>query len=804
MKAAYVSTTVYVLWLSIVASLFIYASGINRHVVPCGLQQRACECNQYADECEFTLVIEQLQTFTSYKIEEAPTYSNINDQRRTVRFREEEGTPYYFNGTGQLRATMEFRNDLDISCITRNEDFSKIECTVPQTVDGKTYRPFLSVNGLVPGPTLIVNEGQIIIANVVNRLLTQSTSIHWHGMDMRNTPWMDGALLITQCPIEPGESYRYYFKAEPTGTFWYHSHRITQRLDGLFGGLVIKESAGRQRNLEQVVGVSIVDNPGEFTLNLHEWKRDTAINKATLIKGGLPFFPGSPLGEVPLPPSEQMAMNVSQPYLPFDGTVGPDGTGVGDIPFWSGLINGKGRHESVPYEKSRLSVFTVSEGKNYRFRLIGTQSLFAYKFSIDEHNLTVISTDGALIEPIETQFIIIHTGERYDFILKARKPREEVQDYWIRAETLEVDTNTNGPPYRSLGHVAEGILHYNSSLNKSNPKMDPDQTPCSVDYETIKHDSIPFDSTTCGMRRGGCTAINCPFPEFHSSYNTPNCINPLFFRLLEPTPTSELPNSTIDSSCTDCELFFNINSDHDAINGRNMKLPSSPLQTQKKDIIPSEFCGAIGSCPAGPGTPCECIHVRQIQSFNKTIRFVFSSVGNEVNRGEGFSHPIHLHGHHFFVVGTGYGVYNPSNGFLTSRIRDITCSDSLCTTPQWASSTPQSFTITNKTVRKDTIIVPAGGYVVVQFISDNPGFWFMHCHMESDLLEGMAVVINIAEKRQNPPPIDTKMCGDFRITNETFYKRLAFDPDSHGVKNDVGFLLMLASIMLCFVSMKLL
>ena len=800
MKVTQVLT--YMLWMLVASHFSTTSDGagtINRHTVPCDVQRKACECNQDADECEFTLVIEQLQTFTSYKIEETgPTYSSDDIQATRVRYREEDGTPYYFNGTGHLRATLEFMNDPEISCITSNEDFAGISCTIPQTVDGKTYRPFLSVNGLVPGPTLIVNEGQVVIVNVLNRLISESTSLHWHGMDMRNTPWMDGALLISQCPINPGESYRYYFKAEPTGTYWYHSHRITQRLDGLFGGLVIKESSSRQGNLEQVLGVSIVDDPGNYTLNLHEWKRETAVNKATTIKGGLPFFPDSTLGEVPLPPSEQMAINITQPYMPFDRSLGPEGVEVGDIPFWSGLINGKGKHESVPYERSRLSVFTVEERKNYRFRLIGTQSLYAYKFSIDEHNLIVISTDGSLIEPIETQFIIIHIGERYDFILKANKPREEVEDYWIRAETLEVDINSNSLPYRSLGHVAEGILHYNASFNKSDPKTNADQKPRPVDYETIKTRSIPFNSTTCGMLdTSGCTAVNCPFPSFHSSYKISTCINPLFYRMLEPTPDNELPNSSVEALCTDCELFFNINSDHDAINGINMKLPSAPLQTQREDIYPTEFCGVPLTCR--DGQLCDCVHVRDIQSFNKTIRFVLSSVGNEVNEGEGFSHPIHLHGHHFFVVGVGYGFYNPTNGFLSNRISDIACDNALCTSPRWATNESPSFAINNKTVRKDTVIVPAGGYVVIQFISDNPGYWFMHCHIESDLLEGMAVVINIAEKRQNPPPIDTKKCGNFWITNDTFYTKLAFDPNNNSgirIQNSAGVVFLFASITL--------
>ena len=74
------------------------------------------------------------------------------------------------------------------------------------------------------------------------------------------------------------------------------------------------------------------------------------------------------------------------------------------------------------------------------------------------------------------------------------------------------------------------------------------------------------------------------------------------------------------------------------------------------------------------------------------------------------------------------------------------------------------------------MIVPAGGYVVVQFRSDNPGFWFMHCHIVPDLIEGMAVVINEVEKFQNPPPEGLSTCGDFNISQSVFYEKIAFDP----------------------------
>ena len=727
------------------------AQSVDRHVVPCGAQQTVCECRQDADECEFTLVVEKLQTFTSYE---------LDVDKSSGEYSVGAGTPYYLNSSGYLSPSV----GSESPCYTEQEDFGGISCSIPQTVDGNTYRTFIGVNGLIPGPTLIVSEGQNVIVNVKSLLLAEVTSIHWHGMHMRNTPWMDGAVLISQCPINPGEVFRYYFQANPTGSFWYHSHKVTQRADGLYGALIVKESASRIRNLEEKLGTTIIDDPRKYTLNVQDWTRMATLDSYNIVKAGIPFYLEKAVGEIPLPPDEQTAMGVSQPYEAWDPafTRGPDGLETGDLPFWSGLINGKGRHLGVPYDRTRLEIFTVEEGNSYRFRLIGTQGLYALKFSIDEHNLTVISTDGSLIEPISTHFIILHTGERYDFILIANRPRAGVNDYWIRAETLEVDLEAGGPPYPSRGNVAEAVLHYDSSI----------PPPPSTSYQTIKDNSIPFDVASCAAI-GGCTAVNCPFKDFHESYNI-RCVNPLKFRMLEEIPPNELPSATPDPSCEDCELFFNVGSDNDAINGRNMLIPTSPLQTQKSSIPESAFCDLESPCPNEES--CSCVHVREITSFNKTIRFVLSSVGNEVNSGGGFTHPMHLHGHYFQVVAIGYGRYDESSGFLLSTNEDIDCKDALCSNPSWSGGVQPDFPTNEKAVLKDTIMVPAGGYVVVQFRSDNPGFWFLHCHIVPDLLEGMAVAINEVERFHNPPPDGLDRCGDYKISQATFYDKIAFDP----------------------------
>ena len=79
---------------------------------------------------------------------------------------------------------------------------------------------------------------------VVINNLDVATTLHWHGQLQRGSTTMDGVMGITQCAIAPGASMTYTFKADPPGTFWYHSHARDHYLDGLYGPLIIHHPEG--------------------------------------------------------------------------------------------------------------------------------------------------------------------------------------------------------------------------------------------------------------------------------------------------------------------------------------------------------------------------------------------------------------------------------------------------------------------------------------------------------------------------------------------------------------------------------
>jgi len=74
-------------------------------------------------------------------------------------------------------------------------------------------RTCMAFNGTIPGPTIIANWGDKIKVHVTNRMVNNGTAIHWHGVRQLNSLLADGVPGVTQCPIAPGESMIYEFRA---------------------------------------------------------------------------------------------------------------------------------------------------------------------------------------------------------------------------------------------------------------------------------------------------------------------------------------------------------------------------------------------------------------------------------------------------------------------------------------------------------------------------------------------------------------------------------------------------------------
>jgi FtsP/CotA-like multicopper oxidase with cupredoxin domain len=92
------------------------------------------------------------------------------------------------------------------------------------------------INGQFPGPLIEANWGDTIQVTLHNQITgpEEGTSFHWHGLLQKETPWYDGVPAVQQCPVAPGASFTYQFKADLYGTSWYHSHYSAQYAGRLY------------------------------------------------------------------------------------------------------------------------------------------------------------------------------------------------------------------------------------------------------------------------------------------------------------------------------------------------------------------------------------------------------------------------------------------------------------------------------------------------------------------------------------------------------------------------------------------
>jgi FtsP/CotA-like multicopper oxidase with cupredoxin domain len=118
-------------------------------------------------------------------------------------------------------------------------------------------REVMLINGVYPGPLIRAKWGDTIVVNVKNNLQHNGTGIHWHGLRQLNSCQHDGVpggnerlaihvlfsrltnTTVTECPIAPGKTRQYRFRATQFGTSWYHSHWSAQYGDGVVGPLII-------------------------------------------------------------------------------------------------------------------------------------------------------------------------------------------------------------------------------------------------------------------------------------------------------------------------------------------------------------------------------------------------------------------------------------------------------------------------------------------------------------------------------------------------------------------------------------
>lgn len=238
--------------------------------------------------------------------------------------------------------------------------------------------------GSTPAPTIRVRAGDSVHARVSNGL-PQPTSVHWHGIALRND--MDGVPPLTQAPIAAGQAFTYNFTAEHPGTYWFHPHVGVQIDRGLYGALIVDDPREPLAYDEEWV-VILDDWLDGVTATPDQVLADLSSGMESMGMGGMPMRMGN------------MLMGTNSQLLGGD---------TGDVYYPLYLING--RPTADP------ETFATKPGSRVRIRLINAGADTAFRVAIGGHSLTITHTDGYPVLPKQVDSVLIGMGERYDVIV---------------------------------------------------------------------------------------------------------------------------------------------------------------------------------------------------------------------------------------------------------------------------------------------------------------------------------------------------------------------------------------------------
>lgn len=331
--------------------------------------------------------------------------------------------------------------------------------------------PTMGYNGTFLGPVIKVRKGDLVNMHVNNQL-SDSTSVHWHGLEVEGT--LDGGPLQV---IERGGTWDPSFTiSQPAATLWFHPHVMgstaTQVYYGLAGMLIVEDEESEALNIPKEYGVN--DIP--LILQDRSFNEDGS------------FYYGT---------SMMMMEGMMGETLLVNGAITPNFT--------------------VEQAKIRFRILNGSNARNYALRLEGGDSFYQ-----------IASDGGFLEEPVIMENLLITPGERAEVIIDFSRfkkgqtvnlmsGRERVMTFKIgdlaQDDRVIPEKLTEIEPYREEDAVNEKVIVLDGSgrmVSINGKKFDIDR----IDDQVVKNTLEVWEVTTSGSMMMG--AVGHPF-HIHST-----------------------------------------------------------------------------------------------------------------------------------------------------------------------------------------------------------------------------------------------------------------------------------------------
>ncbi|KAK1301433.1 L-ascorbate oxidase [Acorus calamus] len=310
------------------------------------------------------------------------------------------------------------------------------------------------------------------------------------------------------------------------------------------------------------------------------------------------------------------------------------------------------------------------------------------------HSMTIVEADGNYVEPFVVKNLNIYSGETYSVIVKA--DQDSSRNYWA---ALNVITRKPGTP------TGLGIINYYPNSPKKSPPTVPPSGPI-------------WNDTTYFLRQSQAIKARQGY-------------------VIPPPPTSDRVITLLNTqNKIDGRIKW-------ALNNMSFTLPDTPYlvalkqrlhhvfnQKPAPETYDSKNFDVFGVAKNANATSGNSIYRLK---FNSTVDIILQNANTmTVNNSE--THPWHLHGHDFWVLGHGIGKFDPMND-------------------------PKKYNLVDP-IMKNTVPLHRYGWTALRFRADNPGVWAFHCHIEAHFFMGMGVVFEEGVEKVGRLPSSIMGCGE--------------------------------------------
>ncbi|KUJ09157.1 uncharacterized protein LY89DRAFT_320608 [Mollisia scopiformis] len=317
--------------------------------------------------------------------------------------------------------------------------------------------------------------------------------------------------------------------------------------------------------------------------------------------------------------------------------------------------------------------FDIAANANHRLRFVNVGAFAWFQVSVDEHEFAITEADGTDLVPTYDNRMMISPAQRYSIVLHANTTSAD--SFWLRARMVTHCWKDPDLPAHGAAEV-KAILQYTADAKSRNTlTVQPTSQPWSRGMEVQCKDM----NTTSYV-----PASYEPAPAIadHSYYIRSNLeigdwrLERGFFNTSTFRPNLQQPtlHRTIDGLVSQNETFNTMRST-DGVNSKCYDL--------KNDFVIQH-------------------------SGIKVVDLVIQ------NFDEG-NHPMHLHGHKFWVLGQGHGMFP---GYDTLGLK-----------PEGKGVLEGHGGALDNLIRRDVATAEGFGWLVLRFVADNPGVWAFHCHM---------------------------------------------------------------------------